>query len=69
MRFHSTNGKVKRDHLGEGTVSSESLVISSIFEASDDPRSGELDLFEFLKICNRGATVNWNAILQDETDK
>ncbi|GFS62505.1 uncharacterized protein TNCV_1262861 [Trichonephila clavipes] len=56
------------DHLAEGTVSPESLVITPIIEASDDPSSTELYLFEFLKICNGGATVNWNAILQDGPD-
>ncbi|GFY30829.1 hypothetical protein TNCV_3119891 [Trichonephila clavipes] len=33
MRFHSTNGKDKRDHLAEGTVSPESLIITPIFES------------------------------------
>ncbi|GFV16747.1 hypothetical protein TNCV_4419341 [Trichonephila clavipes] len=68
MRFPSTNGKIKIDHLAEETVSLESLVITPIIEASDDPSSIELDPFEFLNICNGGATVNWNAILQDGPD-
>ncbi|PRD34755.1 UNVERIFIED_CONTAM: hypothetical protein NCL1_13652 [Trichonephila clavipes] len=36
---------------------------------TSDDHSAELDLFKFLKICNGGATVNWNAILQDGFDK
>ncbi|PRD25491.1 UNVERIFIED_CONTAM: hypothetical protein NCL1_40752 [Trichonephila clavipes] len=51
-----------KEHLAEGSVSPEPL-------ASDDPSSADLDLFKFLKISNGGATVNWNAILQDGPDK
>ncbi|GFW07466.1 hypothetical protein TNCV_3915991 [Trichonephila clavipes] len=52
MRFHSTNGKLKRDHLAEGTVSPESLVITPIFELWEPTVVGQYNLiFLCVPIC------------------
>ncbi|GFV94287.1 hypothetical protein TNCV_2267411 [Trichonephila clavipes] len=65
MRFQSTNGKVKRDRLAEGAVSSKSLVITSVFEVSRSTIS-RIQTSEFVAVfrnwfgtCQVTAVAEW----------